>query len=185
MSSTSAPFGLRAVFSPSGVVRPTTPYSIASGYAANIFLNQPVKLHTDGTVQAAAIGERFVGTFGGVEWTDADGRRRLSNRWPTGTTGTDIVAYITTDPTIVYEIQSNAALNVLNIGEQYDFTTITAGNSTVGNSQLMLDVASTAANAALRLLGLSAGSDNSWGDNFVIVQVQIAEHQFVADRAAF
>lgn len=184
MSATSAPFGLRAVYSPSGVVRPQA-MTILTGYAVNILQNQPVKIGTNGTVEAAAIGDRFIGTFSGVEFTDADGRRRVSNRWTASLAATDIIAYVTLDPTMVYEIQSNAALNVANIGEQFDFTTITAGSTTTGLSQLMLDVASTAANAQLRLIGITPGPDNNFGDTYVIAQVQISEHQNVADRAAY
>jgi hypothetical protein len=184
MSATSAPFGLRAVYSPSGVVRPQA-MTILSTYAANILQNQPVKIGTNGTIEAAAIDDRFIGTFCGVEFTDTDGRRRVSNKWTSGTTGTDIIAYVTLDPTMVYEIQSNAALNVLNIGEQFNFTTITAGNATTGLSQLMLDVSSSTTNASLRLIGITPGPDNNWGDTYVIAQVQISEHQNVADRAAY
>lgn len=184
MSATSAPFGLRAVYSPSGVVRPQA-MTILTGYAVNILQNQPVKIGTNGTVEAAAIGDRFIGTFSGVEFTDTDGRRRVSNKWIASLAATDIIAYVTLDPTIVYEIQSNAALNVLNIGEQFDYTTISAGSTTTGLSQMMLDVASTAANASLRLIGITPGSDNNFGDTYVIAQVQISKHQNVADRAAY
>jgi len=184
MSTVSQPFGLRPAFSPSGVVRPTA-YSILTGYAANIFGNQPVKIGTNGTIEAAAIGDRFIGSFQGVEFTDADGRRRVSNKWTTGTAATDIVAYVTLDPTIVYEIQANATLTVDDIGKQFDFTVITAGSTVVGLSQIMLDVASATTNASLRVIGLSPGPDNNWGDNFPIVEVQVSEHQMVADRAAF
>lgn len=186
MTTTSAPFGLKPSFSPSGILRPgPAQYSILSGYAANILQNQPVKIHTDGNINAAAIGDRFIGTFQGVEWTDSTGRRRVSNYWPTGTTGTDIVAWVTWDPSIVYEIQANATMTIANIGEQYDCTVITAGSTTTGLSQMMLDVASTAANAGLSVIGLNPGPDNAWGDAFPIVLVRISEHQFVADRAAF
>ena len=184
MSATSAPFGLRAVYSPSGVVRPQA-MTILTAYASNILQNQPVKIGTNGTVEAAAIGDRFIGTFSGVEFTDTDGRRRVSNKWTASTSATDIIAYVTLDPTMVYEIQSNAALAVSNIGEQFDFTTISAGSTTTGLSQLMLDVASSAANASLRLIGITPGPDNNWGDTYVIAQVQISEHQNVADRAAY
>jgi hypothetical protein len=95
------------------------------------------------------------------------------------------VCWTTEDPYITYEIQSNAALAVSNIGEQYAYTTIGTGSTVVGISQMMLDVSSTAANAALRLMNITAGPDNAWGDTYVIAQVQIAQHQFVADRAAF
>ena len=184
MSTTSQPFGLRPVFSPSGVVRPTA-YAIVTGYTSNILGNQPVKIGTGGNIEAAAIGDRFIGTFQGVEFTDTDGRRRVSNKWTASTSATEIVAYVTLDPTIVYEIQANATMTVANIGEQYDYTVITAGSTVVGLSQMMLDVASTATNASLRVIGLSPGPDNAWGDNFPIVEVQISEHQNVADRIAY
>lgn len=184
MSTVSQPFGLRPAYSPSGVVRPTA-YAIASGYSANILQSQPVKIGTDGNIQAAAIGDRFIGTFQGVEFTDTDGRRRVSNKWTASLAATDIVAYVTLDPTIVYEIQSNAALNVTDIGKQYDFTTIGTGSTVVGISQMMLDVASAAANASFRLIGITPGPDNNWGDTYVIAQVQISEHQNVADVAAY
>jgi hypothetical protein len=191
MSSVSQPFGLRPVYSPSGVVRPTA-YSIQTGYAVNILQNQPVRIapattggETEGQVVAAAVGARFIGTFQGVEFTDSDGRRRVSNKWTASTAATEIVAYVTLDPSIVYEIQSDAALNVADIGKQYDFTTIGTGSQTVGISQMMLAVSTAAANAQVRLIGITPGPDNNWGDNFVIAQVQISEHQNVADVAAY
>jgi hypothetical protein len=165
-------------------VRPVA-YTIASAYASNILQNQPVKLGTDGTLQAAAIGDRFIGTFQGVEYTDTDGKRRVSNKWLASTTATDIVAYATVDPGVIYTIQSNAALSVGDIGKQYDFTTISAGSTTTGLSAMMLDVASSAANASMQLLNIAPGSDNAWGDTYVVAQVRISEHQLVADVAAF
>jgi hypothetical protein len=161
--------------------------SILSTYGANILQNQPVKIGTNGTLEAAAIGDRFVGTFQGVEFTDSEGRRRVSNRWVSGTTATEIVAYATIDPTIVYEIQSSATIAVTDIGSQADYTAITAGSAVTGLSQLMLDAATltTSASASLRIVNVSPGPDNAFGDAFVILQVQIAEHQFIADRVAF
>lgn len=186
MSTTSQPFGLRPAYSPSGVVRPTA-YAIATGYASNILQNQPVKIGTDGTIQAAAIGDRFIGTFQGVEFTDSDGRRRVSNKWTASTAATDIVAYVTLDPTIVYEIQANGSLAVTDIGKQADFTTITAGSTVTGLSALMLDTATLTdiGNASLRIIDIAPGPDNAFGDSYTVVQVQIAEHQNVADRAAY
>jgi hypothetical protein len=50
----------------------------------------------------------------------------------------------------------------------------------------MLDVATktTSGNALCRVVNLQPDVNNAWGDAFVVVQVQISEHQFVADRAA-
>jgi hypothetical protein len=186
MSTVSQPFGLRPAYSPSGVVRPTA-YAIASGYGVNILQSQPVKIGTDGNIQAAAIGERFIGTFQGVEFTDSDGRRRVSNKWTASTVGTEIVAYVTLDPTIVYEIQANGAIAVTDIGKQADFTAITAGSTVTGLSAMMLDTATLTdtGNASMRIIDIASGPDNNFGDNFTIVQVQISEHQNVADRAAY
>lgn len=188
MSSTSAPFGLRPAYSPSGVIRPTA-YTITSGYATGILQGQPVKIVPsstgEGTIAAAAVGDRFIGTFMGVEYTaTATGRRTYSNQWTASTTGTDIVAYVTLDPSIVYEIQSNATLAVSDIGKQYDFTAA-SGSTVTGLSSQMLDVASVATNASFRLIGITPGPDNAFGDTYVIAQVQISEHQNVADVAGY
>lgn len=186
MSTVSQPFGLRPSYSPSGVVRPTA-YTIATGYASNILQSQPVKIGTDGTIQAAAIGDRFIGTFQGVEFTDSDGRRRVANKWTASAAGTEIVAYVTLDPTIVYEIQANGSIAVTDIGKQADYTAITAGSTVTGLSALMLDTATLTdtGNAQMRIIDLAPAPDNAFGDNYTIVQVQISEHQNVADRAAY
>ena len=187
MPSTSAAFGLRPVFHPSGIIRPTA-MTIESGYNANILQFQPVKIGASGTIEAAAATEAaIVGTFMGVEFTDTDGRRRVSNKWTASTSATDIVAYVTTDPAIVYEIQANSSLVITDIGAQADFASVTAGSTTTGLSAAMLDAAqkTTSGNEILRIVNLGTEIDNAWGDAYTIVQVQISEHQFVADKAAF
>lgn len=187
MPSTSAAFGLRPVFHPSGIIRPTA-MTIESGYNANILQFQPVKIGASGTIEAAAATEAaIVGTFMGVEFTDTDGRRRVSNKWTASTSATDIVAYVTTDPAIVYEIQANSSLVITDIGAQADFASVTAGSTTTGLSAAMLDAAqkTTTGNEILRIVNLGTEIDNAWGDAYTIVQVQISEHQYVADKAAF
>lgn len=190
MSNTvNAPFGLRPSYHPSGVIRPTA-FTIANGYGSTIYQNQPVRIapstaggETEGTLVASAVGAPFIGSFQGVEFTDSDGRRRVSNKWTASQVGTDVVAYATLDPAIFYDIQSNAAVTVADIGKQYDLTAI-AGNTTTGLSSQALDVASSASNASVRLIGCEQGPDNNWGDTYCVVQVQISEHQFVANIAA-
>ncbi len=187
MSSTSAPFGLQPAYSPSGTIRPTN-YQITSGYATTIYANQPVKIVPsstgEGTIAAAAVNDRFIGTFMGVQWIDSNGRPQFSNKWTASTTGTDIQCYVTLDPTIIYNIQTNATLDVTSIGKQYDFTAA-SGNATTGLGTQMLDTGSAATNAALQVIGLTPGPDNAWGDTYVVVQVRISEHQMVADVNAF
>jgi hypothetical protein len=186
MSTVSAPFGLRPAFSPIGVVRPTA-YTIASAYAANILDNQPVKLVAAGTIEAAAAGDRFIGTFCGVEYTNTQGRRVVDNKWISGTVGTDVICYVTLDPSIVYEIQASGPIALADIGSQADFSTAGTGSTVTGLSTMTLNAATltNSASAGLRIIGISSGPDNAPGDAFTIVQVQVAEHQNVADRVAY
>lgn len=190
MTTTAQPYGLRPSSHPSGTIRPVA-QTIATGYAVNIFQNQPVRIapatsggQTEGTIVAAATGEAFIGTFQGVEFTDSDGRYRVSNKWTASTSATTITAYVTTDPTIVYEVQTNANVTVSDIGKQYDFANTLVGNTTTGLSSAALDVASAAANASVRLISLSDAVEDTATDAYLTVQVQISEHQFIADKAA-
>ena len=186
MSATSSPFGLRPAYHPSGILRPTA-MTIGTGYNANLLQFQPVLIDADGTVKAAAAGGAFVGTFMGVEFTDSDGRRRVSNKWTASTAATDIIAYITMDPAIVYEVQATSSVNITNIGNQADLSNVTAGSTVTGLSQATLDAASLANTGTLqlRVLAIAPEVGNVAGDAYTIVQVQISEHQFVADKAAF
>lgn len=187
MSSTSAPFGFQPVYHASGFVRPAA-FTLADNAAVTLLLNQPVKINTSGVVVPAAAGDSFVGTFQGVEYTDGDGRRRVSNKFLANTPATDITAYITIDPTIVYQIQADGSVNVTNIGNQFDFGSITAGSTTIGISQAVLDTASvvtSGSTAQMRVIGITPGPDNNWGDAYTIVQVQISEHQNVATINAY
>ena len=191
MSAAAAPFGLRPSYHPSGTIRPTNS-TIASGYASNIYLGSPVGYIADGTIALSAAGGTgvagAVGSFQGVEYTPsvAGSRRVYSNTWPASMAADDIVAYLTEDPLIVYTIQANATLTRAAVGQQYDWSTNGSanGNTTTGISSVSLDVASAAANAGLRVLGLTGGPDNDWGDAFPIVDVQLSEHQFVATIAS-
>jgi hypothetical protein len=184
MSATSNPFGARPSYSSSGIIRPEA-FTIASAYNANIFQFQPIKIGTNGTLEAAAVADRIIGVFMGVEYTDSEGRRRYSNRWLANTIATDVVAYSMRDQQpIVYEIQTNAAIIVDDIGKQFQITAA-SGNTVTGLSTQMINVASSAANAPFRLLNIAPGADNAWGDTFVIGRFQISQHQEVADLAAY
>jgi len=180
MSSVASPFGLKPAWHPSGCIRQVAG-TLISGLAQNIFQFDPIKIDVaTGGIILAAPGVQALGAFMGVEWTGTDGRRRVGNTWPTGTVGTDIVVYYTQDQGIVYEIQADTTLALANIGEQYDWNAGGAGNATTGLSNVSLDVASAAAPAGLRVIGLNPAPDNAFGDAFPVLQVLINEHQYVA-----
>lgn len=182
MSATYTPFGLKPSYHPSGVIRPDKG-SIASTYGANIFNGSPVAYVATGGIQLAAAGAKAAGVFQGCEYNtpNASQRRVVSNYWPSGTVATDIVAYLTTDPQIIYEVQANATMAATTIGRCYDWSANATANGDLftGNSTVGLDVASVApGGAGLIVLGLSETEDNLWGDAFPVVLVKIAEPQF-------
>lgn len=178
------PFGLRPAYSLSGVIRPMGPTpAIESGYGTAVYNGYPVAVNANGFMVAAAPNARALGVFSGVEYTDGTGRRVYLNKWIASTVATSIVSYYTLDPQMVYQIQANDTLDVSAIGQQYDWEAL-SGNSITGLSTFGLDVASAAANAGLRVIGLAPGPDNEWGDDYPVVLVQFSEHQYVADIAS-
>ena len=185
MSSTNAPFGFRAAYSPSGTIREMSG-TILTGYTSDLYTGQPVKMGTDGTLQAAAAGDAFIGTFAGCQYLPSGAQRPvISPSWPANTAATQIVAYYTMDPYLVYEIQADGPVDQLEIGQQANFTNAAASNG-LGYSTCTMDAATAASgNYQLRVIGIANGINNAAGDAYTIVQVQIANHQYVATRAAF
>lgn len=191
MSSASAPFGLRPSFHPSGTIRPSVG-TITSATAANVFTNQPVRIDPgtgDILPAGAGAGTTLVGVMQGVEYTNAQGRRTVSNWWPTGTVTQDTdggnILYYTQDPFIVYAIQANGSIARTSLGAMGSYTAA-AGSTATGLSSQTLDTG-TLADAAdqLQIIGITKGPDNDWGDAFTVVDVQIAQHQLLAARPAF
>lgn len=188
MPSTASPFGLKPIYHPSGRI-PQEVATIATGYATNIFQYAPVKIlaGTNGLALAAA-GERAVGVFLGVEYTDSTGMHRVLNYWPASTAGTNIVAYFTRDPGIRYEIQMDGAMpSGKGLGVEMDWGTATEGSTTTGLSSMSAAVASIAPqnNAGLRLVDYGREVNNAIGDTYTNIVVEISEHQDVADRIGY
>jgi len=190
MSSTSAPFGLRPAFHPSGLDRAQAlSNGIVSGYASNILKGQPVQYGTTansgtiGTILPATTSGAIAGAFAGVEWTDVTGRRRVSNYWPASTayqTGS-CVAYFYNDNNIVYEIQADGSMAQTTIGNEFPFSNITAGSAVTGLSQCTLNSSGAVGNGVqgqLRVVDLAPYVDNAWGDSFTIVRVVVSQSQF-------
>jgi len=195
MSSTSAPFGLRPAFHPSGLDRAQAlANGILSGYSSNILKGQPVQYGTTansgtlGTIIAAGTTGAIAGAFAGVEWTDTTGRRRVSNYWPASTayqTGS-CIAYFYNDPNIVYEIQADGSLAQTSVGDQADLSNTTAGSNVTGLSQCTLSTTLVGAgnSAQMRIVDLAPLVDNAWGDSYTVVRATINESQFQATTNA-
>ena len=189
MSSTNAPFGLRPSFHPTGLDRAVAlSNGIASGYSTGILKGQPVALNTSGNIITATAGSAFQGAFAGQEYTDLTGRRVVSNQWIANTayqTGSQVTYYYS-DPNIVYDIQCDGSLAQTSVGDQANFTNVSAGSTTTGLSQATLSatLAGSGSAAQFRIVDLAPYADNAWGDPFVIVRVQVSNPQFVAAKAA-
>ena len=185
MSSTNAPFGLRPSFHPTGLDRAVAlTDGILSGYTSNILKGQPVALNSSGQLIIATAGSAYQGAFAGVQWTDTTGRVRVSNYWPASTayiTGS-CIAYYYSDPNIVYDIQADGSLPQISIGDQANFSAIAAGSATTGLSQCTISTSLVGSSAVgdLRIINLSPGVDNAWGDAYTVVQVQVSRSQYVA-----
>jgi len=197
MSATSAPFGLRPAFHPSGLDRAQAlANGITSGYGTQILKGQPVAYSASAgvivpliTAPASGSAVAWSGAFAGFEWTDTTGRRRVSNYYPASTAyiAGSAVAYFYNDQNIVYEIQADGAMAQTTIGNEYNFTNTTAGSSTTGLSQATLGSATAAGNGVqgqMRVVDLAPYVDNAWGDSYTIVRVVNAQSQFFGSVTA-
>lgn len=188
MTTTSAPFGLRAVSHPSGTIRPNRMTNgIASGYATSLYQGTPVKLNSSGEIVISAGNDDILGVFWGCEYTVGGYRRQ--GYWPASTvpdtTGDPFYVFVYQDPVITYEIQGASTYAVTAIGDQADFSNITAGSTTTGYSQATLGtLVGAGAQGQFRITGLCLMPNNAWGDTYTIVQGQIARQQYVAVKVA-
>ncbi len=179
------------------------PYSLSAGEA--FYQYQPVGLNSSNQLTIAATnaveGAPIYGVFDGVEFTDSQGRRSVA-KWASKVqldSYTQIIFWIWTDPAMVYEAQINGSADASSIGAQYDFDPIknpasgqSIGNGGAGFSTCALAPfpVSSGQQAQVRVIGLGreaaypAGETNAWGDNYTIVQVQIANNTFVAPKAS-
>lgn len=187
MSATSAPFGLRPAFHPSGLDRAQAlANGIPSAYNTDILKGQAVLyVAGSGVIEPVnATGDAVSGAFAGVEFTDTTGRRRVSNYWPANTayqTGS-CVAYFYNDPNIVYEIQAAGSVAQTSIGLDANLSNFAAGSNVTGLSQATLNasILSTGVQGQVQILDIAPYPDNDWGDAFTIVRVQVARRQIAA-----
>jgi hypothetical protein len=202
MSATSASFGLRPAFHPSGLDRAQAlAGGIVSGLAADILKGAPVRYNSTagtsvaaGTIALAAASGAWSGAFAGVEFTDTTGRRRVSNYWPSGTTYQtgSCVAYFYNDQNIIYEIQTDATIAQTSLGGEYNFSantgfTVSSGSNVTGLSSTALGVSTAVANGsqgAMRVVDIAPYPGNAWGDPFVIVRVVNAQSQYFGSVTA-
>ena len=192
MSSTSAPFGFRPSYHNSGQMRPKA-YTIASTYAANIFSGDPVKLTdngviqlgtSDGTRSGTTDGITLLGIFAGCQYLDSSGKPTISPFWPSGATGTEIVAWVYDDPETLYDVQydnpSPGTTVQTAVGEECDWTVASPGGSTqTGLSNTKL-TAIQATSGQFQITGFAYNINDSLTDAYVQVTVRLNEAAYKA-----
>ena len=189
MALTASPFGFLLRKHPTGQSRANA-YTIAAAYNTPIGYGDAVILNTDGTLTIGTATNDLLGVFAGVHYKDAAGKPQISKRWPGAVAGaTEIVAYVYDDPDNVYEVQVEAggsAYVQTVIGTQSDLVAGTP-NAATGHSTMALDkdVESATAQGQFRIVGFgNDGPYNATTNPFPTVLVQIAQHQYVANKVA-
>lgn len=182
MPTTSAPFGLRCVYHPSGTPRVETLVNgIASGYATGLYFGTPVKLTTDGTIVATATGaDSTIGVFAGCFYIS--GGVPHIGYWPASATydaNTPMwVMYNAFDPEAIYEGQADGIIAQTANGEAINLVTASTGSIYTQLSAQMLNHTTTGATPGTFIVSnIAPYPDNAWGDAFTIVRVRIGTFQ--------
>lgn len=176
MANTDAPRGAWPVRHLTGGVIRAREYPIASGFGTNIFDGDFVKLVAGGGIEDADAGDRLLGTFAGVKYTNSQGEQIFSKYWPASTVSADAKALVYDDPNIIFGIQSAGSTVAADVGNLGDHVA-GAGSTSTGKSGHEINGTTAATQAGLRVLGKIDRPDNDWGTN-VDLEVQIYEHEF-------
>tara|TARA_R100000995_G_scaffold65175_2_gene34248 strand:- start:1157 stop:1708 length:552 start_codon:yes stop_codon:yes gene_type:complete len=175
MANVDAAFGLVPVRTMSGFAPRANKYTITSTLAENIFTGDLCIITADGVLTPHTATEvNNIGVFGGVSYTASDGSYVYSQYWASGTTGTNIIAYIYDDPYTVFKVQSAGTTAQTNIGNCADMV---AGAGSTVTGQSGFEISGTMANSAAtaKIIALHDAPDNAFGAN-AVMEVLINEH---------
>ena len=176
MANVDAAFGLTPIrhLSGNGYSR-ANKYTITSGLSENIFTGDLVIITADGVITPHTAGEvNNIGVFAGVSYTASDGSYVYAQYFPSGTTATNIIAYVYDDPYTVFKVQSAGTPAQTNIGNCAEVVA-GAGSTTTGQSGFEMNGTMSNGTASLKILGLYEAPDNAFGTN-AIMEVLINEH---------
>lgn len=155
-------------------------YHIAAALAQNIFRGDlviPTVTSKNITLQAA-VTNRVVGVFDGVNYIDQNGEVQFRPRWLSGQTlktGTVADASVYDDPKSLFDVQASTTFALADIGAFADPTNAVAGNAQTGQSGQQLDSTTIGSGAVLKIYDISRKVDNAFGTN-ARVTVAIALH---------
>ena len=193
-------YGLRPVYAQGHFAQERRyDFGIPSGYATQLYQYQPVALNASGQIVAASVAADFIGVFAGITYFDASGIPHTYNQFIAGTvfqTGQPVWVWVVDDPYQTYQIQADGSLSSSLsspvVGAQLNFTAsnIGTGNTVTGLSNATASAASltTSGQGQLRITELAPSpalnGANLWNDAYPEIRVQIARHQYVANKTA-
>ena len=138
-------------------------YRIASNLSGAIFQGDLVKQVTGGGIERAAASSTVpvVGVFNGCQYTDpTTGEQVFKNYYPGGVAASDIIAFVIDDPSVVFEVQADAAFPVADLFGNFDIVdNATTGDVKSGRSNLELDVTTGATTTTLPLKAIDISQD--------------------------
>ena len=163
MANKDAAFGLKAI----GKVgqnrdnQGLSEYGIAASSTA-IYQGDPIMMAATGKIVVGTAAAVLLGSLNGVFFTDATtGKPTYANHLNASNTASDIVGFVSDDPYERFEIQSDAALAVAEIGLNADIV-YAAGSSPNYVSKVELDHSDLkTATAQLRVIGISKDPENN------------------------
>lgn len=185
MTNVNRPAGLLPVrHAAGGMPQRLGAYTIADELAEDIYSGDPVDLTGTGrniSLATAGDGNPIVGVFAGVRYVDSNGEQQFRPRWPSGTTATEIEAYVYDDPLMQFVIQVNdsTGLAEADVGQMGNLVAGT-GNNFTGRSGWQLDKTSgfaTTVTHQVRILGLARMLDNDYGQ-YAKALVMIQRHRY-------
>jgi len=179
MATTAAPYGARPIntTSASGSYTGKVQHiKIASAYDTAIFYGDFVKLVTAGTVEkdtgTAALTP--IGIFMGCKYTDSTSKQMTFNQqWPADMAASDAVAYVVTDPEVLFRMQSDETVAQAALGANASVVQ-TAGSTSIGNSKCAFDGSTVATTNTfpVKVVDFVDGPTSSVGDTYTDVIVK-------------
>jgi len=152
-------------------------YGIAASSSA-IYQHDPIMMAATGKIIVGTAAAVLLGSLNGVFYTDAStSKPTWANHLNASNTATDIVGFVSDDPYERFEVQSDGATAVADVGLNADIV-YAAGSSPDYVSKVELDHSDLkSAIAQLRVLGISKDPNNDTaGSANVNLVVMINEH---------
>ena len=179
MATTAAPYGARPIntTSASGSYTGKVQHiKIASAYDTAIFYGDFVKLVTAGTVEkdAGTAALTPIGVFMGCKYTDSTSKQMTFNQqWPADMAASDAVAYVVTDPEVLFKMQSDETVAQAALGANASVVQ-TAGSTSIGNSKNAFDGSTVATTNTfpVKVVDFVDGPTSSVGDTYTDVIVK-------------